>query len=115
MSKNKKVFLILNDKNVRKQILSFLQWNDRNGCYTDENCDLEEVPRMTYEEAVKYFFGIINDDFYYSITDNIFELTYDEVIKYAKENNIYESTMNKLQILIDAKSADDELYRSILD
>ncbi|CAI3246814.1 conserved hypothetical protein [Clostridium neonatale] len=103
------------DDNDRIKIIRFLQWNDRNGCYTDENCDLEEVPRMTYEEAVKYFFGVINDDFYYSIADNIFELTYDEVIKYAKENNIYESTMNKLQILIDAKSADDKLYRSILD
>lgn len=99
----------------RIKITKFLQWNDRNGCYTDENCDLEEVPRMTYEEAVKYFFGVINDDFYYSIIDNIFELTDDEVIKYAKENNIYESTMNKFQILIDAKSADDELYRSILN
>ena len=42
-------------------------------------------------------------------------MTYEEAIKYAKENNIYESTMNKLQILINAKSADDELYRSILD
>ncbi|CAI3246722.1 hypothetical protein CNEO2_890001 [Clostridium neonatale] len=70
---------------------------------------------MTYEEAVKYFFGVINDDFYYSITDNIFELTYDEVIKHAKENNIYESTMNKLQVLINAKSVNDELYRSILN
>ena len=100
---------------MRKKILQFLQWNDRNGCYTDENCDLEEVPRMTYEEAVKYFFGVINDDFYYSITDNIFELTYDEVIKYAKENNIYESTMNKLQVLINDKNDDDELYRSILN
>ena len=100
---------------MRNKITSFLQWNDRNGCYTDENCDLEEVPRMTYEEAVKYFFGVINDDLYYSIADNIFELTYDEVIKYAKENNIYESTMNKLQVLINAKSANDELYRSILN
>ncbi len=99
----------------RIKILQFLQWNDRNGCYTDENCDLEEVPRMTYEEAVKYFFGVINDDFYYRIADNIFELTYDKVIKYAKENNIYESTMNKLQILINAKNVDDELYRSILN
>lgn len=101
--------------NNRIKIINFLQWNDRNGWYTDENCDLEEVSRMTYEEAVKYFFGVINDDFYYSIADNIFEITYDEVIKYAKENNIYESTMNKLQVLINAKSADDELYRSILN
>ena len=105
----------MNKENTRIEITKFLQWNDRNGCYTDENCDLEELSRMTYEKAVKYFFGVINDDFYYSIADNIFELTYDEVIKYAKENNLYESTMNKLQILIDAKSADDELYRSILD
>ncbi len=105
----------MNKENTHIEILSFLQWNDRNGCYTDKNCDLEEVPRITYEEAVKYFFGVINDDFYYSIAHNIFELTYDEVIKYAKGNNIYESTMNKLQILINAKSADDELYRSILD
>lgn len=105
----------MNKEKERINIINFLQWNDRNGCYTDENCDLEEVPRMTYEEAVKYFFGVINDDFYYNIADNIFELTYDEVIKYAKENNIYESTMNKLQVLINAKSADDELYRSILN
>ena len=101
-------------ENTRIKITKFLQWNDRNGCYTDENCDLEEVPRMTYEEAVKYFFGVINDDLYYSVADNIFELTYDEVIKYARENNIYESTMNKLQVLINAKIIDDELYRSIL-
>ena len=60
----------------RNLLLQFLQWNDRNGCYTDENCDLEEVPRMTYEDAVKYFFGVMNDDFYYSIADNIFELSF---------------------------------------
>ena len=39
----------------RIRITEFLQWNDRNGCYTDENCDSEDVPRMTYEEAIKYF------------------------------------------------------------
>lgn len=48
----------------RKGIIEFLQWNDRNGCYTDENCDSEDVPRMTYEEAIKYFFGVVNDDIY---------------------------------------------------
>ncbi|HIG0357625.1 TPA: hypothetical protein ACX96U_002973 [Clostridium sporogenes] len=45
---------ILNENNMRVRITKFLQWNDRNDCYTDENCDLEEVPRMTYEEAIKY-------------------------------------------------------------
>lgn len=46
---------------------------------------------MTYENVVKYFFGVMNNDFYYGIADNIFELSYDEVIKYAKENNFIDS------------------------
>lgn len=100
---------------MREKIINFLQWNDRNGCYTDENCDIEGVERMTYEDAVKYFFGVMNEDFYYNITDNIFELTYEDVIRYAKENNIYESTMNKLQLLINDEFTDNELYRSILN
>lgn len=99
----------------RIKITEFLQWNDRNGCYTDENCDLEEVPRMTYEDAVKYFFGVMNDDFYYNITDNIFELSYDEVIKYAKENNIYDKTYEKLNKLIKADEVSEELYRSLVN
>ena len=55
---------------IRKKIIEFLQWNDKNGYYTDERCDLEEVPRMTYKESIKYFFGVINGDFYNSKADN---------------------------------------------
>lgn len=29
----------------RIKITEVLQWNDRNGCYTDENCDLEDIPK----------------------------------------------------------------------
>ena len=65
---------MLNKELERIKLTEFLKWNDRDGCYTGENCDLEEVPRMTYDDTVKYLFGVINDDFYYSITDNIFEL-----------------------------------------
>lgn len=36
---------------------------------------LEEVPRMTYKESIKYFLGVTNGDFYNSKADNIFELT----------------------------------------
>ena len=90
----------MNEEEKRIAITKFLQWNDKNGFYTDIMCDLEEVPRMTYEDAEKYFFSVINEDFYYSITDNIFELTYDEAIKYAKENNLYYSTIEKLNSLL---------------
>ena len=95
-------------------LIQFLQWNDRNGCYTDENCDLEDIPRMTYEDAVKYFFCVMNDDFYYSITDNIFELSYEEVIKYAKDNNFYDSTYEKLNLLINNDKPTIEFYKSLI-
>lgn len=89
----------MNKEFKRIKITEFLQWNDGNGSYTDENCDLEGIPRMTYEDDIKYFLGVMNDDFYYSVTDNIFELTYEEAIKYTKENNFYETTINKLTLL----------------
>lgn len=60
---------------IRIKILNFLQWNDKNGYYTDERCDLEEVPRMTYEDSIKYFFGVLNEDFYYTIKKYKRELT----------------------------------------
>lgn len=104
----------MNNEKKRKRIIKFLQWNDRNGCYTDENCDLEDIPRMTYEEAVKYFFGVMNDDFYYNITDNIFELSFDEVIQYAKENNFYTETYGKLERLYDEKNITEDFYQSLL-
>lgn len=44
---------------IRTKILAFLQWNDKNGYYTDERCDLEEVQKLSLEESIKYFFGVI--------------------------------------------------------
>ena len=31
---------------LRLDIIRWLQWNDKNGCFTDEQCDLEEMPRI---------------------------------------------------------------------
>lgn len=98
----------------RIKITKFLQWNDRNGYYTDEECHLEEEPRMTYKEAVKYFFGVLNDDFYYNIVDNIFELTYEEAIKYAKDNGLYNNTYEKLMLLVENENPTEEFYISLI-
>ena len=103
----------MNDQK-RIKILNFLQWNDKHGCYTDDNCDLEEFPRFTYEDAVKYFFGVINNNFYYSKADNIFELTYEEVINYAKENKFYNGTMETLNVLLQVERPTDDFYRSLI-
>lgn len=104
----------LNEKE-RIAITKFLQWEDRNGSYTDENSDIEGVPRMSYKDAVKYFFGVINSELYYSITDNIFELTYEEVIEYSKKFNVYDSTIYKLIQLFTKTNVTTEFYRSLLN
>ena len=98
----------------RIKILDFLQWEDSNGCYTDENCELENVSKLTYEDAVKYFFGVINDEFYYSKADNIFELTYEEVIELAKQEGFYMLTMNKLEYLLNQCNSSPEDYESLI-
>ncbi|BDU83878.1 hypothetical protein SNUCP2_36430 (plasmid) [Clostridium perfringens A] len=99
----------------RKKILNFLQWNDKNGYYTDERCDLEKVPRLSFEESIKYFFGVINSDFYYTVVDNIFELTFDKTIEYAKSNGFFKETCSKLSKLLNNKSDNYILlYKSLL-
>lgn len=98
----------------RLRILNFLQWNDRHRCYTDENCDSEGVNKLSYNDSVKFFFGVMNEDFYYSRVDNIFELSYDQVIEYTKQNGFYDSTMDKLQLLLQESVPNDNFYRSLI-
>lgn len=98
----------------RLRLLNFLKWNDRHGCYTDENCDLDGFSILSYNDAIKYFFAVINDDFYYSKVDNIFELSYDQVIKYAKQNGFYDSTVDKLNLLLQESSPNDSFYRNLI-
>ena len=44
----------------------------------------------------------------------IFELSYEEVIKYAKDNNFYDSTYEKLNLLINNDKPTIEFYKSLL-
>ena len=79
----------MNNELVRVELTKFLQWNDRNGSYTDEECELEGVAPLTYEEAMCYFYynvfeDIYNENGYY----NPGELEYEECISIAKDNNL---------------------------
>lgn len=56
----------------------------------------------------------LNDDFYYNIVDNIFELTYEEAIKYAKDNGFYNNTYEKLMLLVENENPTEEFYRSLI-
>lgn len=102
-----------NDLN-RVKILLFLQWNDKHGCYTDENCNLEGINPLSYNDAVQFFFSVIEDDFYYSKVDNIFELSYDQTIEYAKENGFYDKIYKKLNELLNNENPTHEFYYSLL-
>lgn len=36
---------------ARQNLINWLVWNDPNGCYTDADCDLEGLPRLTLISA----------------------------------------------------------------
>jgi hypothetical protein len=40
--------------NDRDRIIAWLKWNDRNGIYSDNDCDNEGLPRLTLEMAKEY-------------------------------------------------------------
>lgn len=104
----------MNAENKRRLILNFLVWNDKNANISDEDCDLAGVERLSYEDVIRDFFCIINSDFYYRMVDNIFELSCNQVISLAKDNLLYEDTINKLNKLLAGTPNDIELYKSIL-
>lgn len=39
----------------RDSLICWLEWNDRNGCYTDEDCDNEQIGRLTLESATELY------------------------------------------------------------
>ena len=41
-------------------------------------------------------FRVFNEDSYYNIADNMFELDLNEVIEYAKEKGVYQSTYKRI-------------------
>jgi hypothetical protein len=38
----------------RDRVISWLKWNDRNGCYDDDDCDDEGLPRLDFAMAARY-------------------------------------------------------------
>jgi len=48
------------ESKTRGELISWLCWNDPNGCYTDEECDAEGIPRLTVETAKTLIVDQIN-------------------------------------------------------
>lgn len=45
----------------RDAVIGWLAWNDKNGIWWDEDCDREEIPRLTLTTAKKLMEDILND------------------------------------------------------
>lgn len=101
-------------ENDRLKITQFLQWEDKEGHYTDECCALEEVNIMSNDEAGKFFFGVINTEMYFKIVDNIFEIEFEEAMNYAKVHGFYDTTVEKLELLRNCENPTSDFYQKLL-
>lgn len=96
------------------RIGEFLSWNDKNGSYMHKDRIKQEFTLLGYEEAIVLFYGVLNDDLYYNLADNIFELDYREVINIAKKNKVYIETERKLKKLFNCDEYNNEFFRALL-
>lgn len=49
------------DRFTREYLIDMLQWNDRNGCYTDRLAEIEGFPPLTKEQAIELIVENISD------------------------------------------------------
>jgi len=45
----------------RQQLIDFLEWNDGNGCYSDFDCIMENLPLLTVEVALELTLAAVNE------------------------------------------------------
>lgn len=83
----------------RLDILSFLQWNDRNGCYLDRERIDVGYKIIRKREAIKQFAIVINEDYLIKNDIDIYNSTYAQIIKAIKVANMSFSTSIKLMLL----------------
>lgn len=103
----------ISDKD-REVILKFLQWNDKNGCFTDENCKEQGQKIFGKRDTQKMFFDVVNSDFLLGERyENPLRFTYAEVLWIAKGKNVYFSTITKLKMLLENNS--EKTYQKIID
>ncbi len=94
----------LGKEKVRKGVLSYLQYFDRNGCYLDENVDDKIV---SYEQAIKLFFYNETPVYYEMGIDIIQDCSMEFIIKVAKEKGIYEEIIrNLIDVALDERYID---------
>ena len=81
----------MNDVN-RINILEFLTWNDKNGCYLDTDVRAITQEPFTFHEAKLMFWDVLFRDkiLMYIDYDNPLELNYDSTCKYLIKNNLNE-------------------------
>lgn len=59
------------NEHARNQLLAWLQRDDQNGTYTDENCDAEGVPRINDEQLIAHVAYALNLGDYEEFLDDV--------------------------------------------
>ncbi|BDC03337.1 hypothetical protein CP118TE_30460 (plasmid) [Clostridium perfringens E] len=75
---------------------------------------LRKSSKIIIRRKYTIFFEVINSYFYYSIVDNIFELSFYETIQCSKEFKFYNKTYSRLKFLINS-NPNENLYRNLLE
>lgn len=110
---------------IRKKIIEFLQWNDRNGSYSDENAISEGLEPLTYEETLLFFWHILYADYNcYRHVENALDIEYEDACKILKQNNdpfnankefsLYDKSFGLINLLVMANEEDKKNIYSLI-
>lgn len=99
----------------RINILEFLAWNDKNGCYLDKEVVAIGQEVFTLKEAKLMFWDVLFRDkiIEYVQYDNALELNYDETYQYLINNNLSEVANEFIEAF--CKKEKLKIYNEIID
>lgn len=100
-------------KKEMDRLKEFLQWEDRNGCYTDENCEIEDMPILDEEGTLKYVIKVLNFEEFENSSKDIQEMEFEEIEEFLKSKELYEITIDKINTLKE-NDKNITLYRKLI-
>ena len=110
---------MLNEEVERQAIIGFLQWSDGDGCYTDEQCEIEGIKPLTLEDARTHFYrALYMEDYCFEELDESFEyeFTAEVISKFQTKNgeNALDFANSLINKLVSCKGNKEKVYKEII-
>lgn len=103
----------MRNENVRIALTNFLQWNDRNGVYSDQECEILGIDNLTIEESIISFFYNMWIDIYSEYEESAFEIGLSKCVEIAQANNIFDKGMALINQIVTDPS--ENTYRNVVN